>query len=124
MKTNTSKWGRILLGIFLIIYAVNQFAHLFPTGYDNMPEEAQRFLDSVVMYLPYLYILEAVIGLLLILDKWSAFILIVLFPLSVSFLIFTYANGDLTETWSALVVAALNIFLILSDKEKYKPLFE
>jgi putative oxidoreductase len=124
MKTNVSKGFRVCLGTFLIIYALNQFLHFFPTGYSEMPEDARNFIDGVVVYLPFLYIFEILIGLLLIMNKWSSFILIVLFPLSVSFLIFTIANKDLTETWPALFVAAANIFLLLNNREKYKLLFD
>ena len=124
MKTTISKWSRIFLGLFLIVYALNQFLHFLPSGYTEMPEEARDFLDAVVMYLPLLYMLEIITGLFLIFDKWSAFILVVLFPLSVSFLIFTFANQDLSETWPALLVAGLNITLLTLGREKYKPLFD
>lgn len=115
---------RVLLGAFLVLYALNQFLHFLPSGYGKMPEEARYFIDAVYMYLPFLYMLEIVIGLLLIFNKWTAAILIVLFPLSVSFLIFTYANQDLAETWPALLVALLNLALLFSYKDKYLPLFE
>jgi hypothetical protein len=123
MKGDLSKWGRIFLGIFLIIYAFNQFLHFLPTSYGQMPEDARNFLDAVVMYLPILYIFEIIIGLFLILNRWTAFILIVLFPLSVSFLIFMFANGELAITWPALVVATLNVILIVNNRERYKTLF-
>ena len=124
MKDNISKWGRILLGAFLIIYALNAFFHFFPSGYGKMPYDAMKFIDAVAVYLPVLYIFEIIVGLFLIANKWSAFILIVLFPLSVAFMIFMFANQDFSETWYALVVAALNVILIYNEKEKYKALFE
>ena len=124
MKTQLSKWLRIFLGVFLIVYALNQFLHFLPTGYTEMPEDARNFLDAVVMYLPLLYFFEIVTGLFLVFNKWAPFILIVLFPLSVSFLIFTFANSDLSETWPALIVAVLNVILLFNEREKYKPLFE
>jgi putative oxidoreductase len=124
MRTNISNWSRIALGAFLILYAINQFFHFVPMSYSEMPDEAENFLDSVVTYLPLLYIFEIIIGLFLIFNKWTSFILIVLFPLSVSFLIFTYANSDLGETWPAFFVAALNCFLLFNGREKYKLLFD
>lgn len=114
---------RIVLGLFLIVYALNQFLHFFPTSYGNMPEDARDFIDAVVIYLPFLYVFEILIGLLLIFNKWTAFILILLFPLSVSFLIFHFSNKDMMEMWPALVVALLNVILLLNEKEKYIPLF-
>jgi putative oxidoreductase len=122
-KENTAKWMRTFLGLVLIIYALNQFFHFIPTGYGSMPENARNFIDGVAVYLPLLYIFEIVIGFFLIFNKWPSFILIVLFPLSVSFLIFNFANNDMSETWPALIVAGLNIALLLNEKEKYKPLF-
>jgi len=123
MKENISKWGRMILGIFLILYALNQFLHFAPTSYGKMPEDAQNFLDAVVMYLPFLYVFEIIIGILLIFNIWSAFILIVLFPLSVSFLIFMFSDGQLKETWPALLVALLNIILLINSKDRYTSLF-
>ena len=89
-----------------------------------MNENARDFIDGVAVYLPFLYIFEIIIGLFLILNKWTAFILIVLFPLSFSFLIFSFSNGDLVELVPAIIVAALNIILLIGHKEKYKYLFE
>lgn len=124
MKPATSAWGRIALGAFLILYALNQFLHFFPMGYGKMPDDARQFIDAIVTHLPWLYILEAAIGLLLIANRWTPAILIVLFPLSVSFLMFMYANQDMTEAWPALVVALLNVYLLIAYREKFKPLFE
>jgi len=124
METNISKWLRIFLGLFLIVYALNQFLHVIPAGYTDMPDDARDFLDAVVIYLPLLYVFEIITGLFLIFNKWTALILIMLFPLSVSFLIFTFANQDLSETWPAVLVAGLNFTLLISSRERYKPLFE
>lgn len=124
MKTKIANGLRIFLGVFMIGYALNQFFHVFPTGYGQMPESARAFIDGVAIYLPALYVFEMLIGLFLVMNKWTPFIQVVIFPLSVSFLIFTFANQDIIETWPALVVAVINIFLLLNDWEKYKPLFD
>ncbi|WP_242134521.1 DoxX protein [Aestuariivivens marinum] len=115
---------RIVLGLFLIVYALNQFFHFIPFTYGEMPENTRDFIDAVAIYLPYLYIFEIIIGLFLIFNKWVPFILIVLFPLSVSFLIFNLSDNDFSKIWTALIVAFLNIMLLLGYKEKYKPLFK
>ncbi|HPF10651.1 MAG TPA: DoxX family membrane protein [Flavobacteriaceae bacterium] len=120
----TYRFLRILLGLFLIAYALNKFFHFIPNSYGSMPQTAQDFLDAVVMYLPILYIFEIVLGLFLVLNKWKTFIYIVLFPLSIAFLMFSIINGDMVELWPALLVAVINIILILSRKEKYKVLFD
>lgn len=113
-----------MLGVFLIFYGLNQFFHFLSTSYGQMPTLVRDFIDAVVWYLPFLYAFEILIGLFVILNRWTSFILIVLFPLSISFLIFIFANGNLPITWPALVVAALNVILVFSRKEKYTPLFD
>ncbi|WP_111308177.1 hypothetical protein [Confluentibacter sediminis] len=123
MKSNVYKWSRIVLGLFLMIYALNQFLHFLPTSYGQMPEDSRYFIDAIAMYLPYLYIFEMVIGLLLVTNKWTPFIVIVLFPLTVSFLIFNMTNNDISKFWPAVVVAFLNIILLINNSKKYKPLF-
>jgi putative oxidoreductase len=121
MKINdtTKKVLRIVLGLFLILYGLNKFLHVVPTGFGEMPETARDFIDGVAVYLPYLYIFEILIGLFLILDFWTPLILILLAPLSFSFVFFVITNGDLTEIWPAVIVAVLNLLLIFSIKDKY-----
>lgn len=125
MKTKGGFYSlvRIVLGLFLVLYALNQFIHIVPTSYNKMPEITRDFIDSVAVYLPYLYIFEIVVGLFLIIDKWSALLIIVLIPLTVSFMIFNISNNDINTFWPAAIVAILNILLLMRYKEKYKPLF-
>ena len=125
MKNNQSlKTGlRILLGLFLIGYALNQFFHFVPSSYGDMPPKAMDFIDATVTYLPMLYLFEIVLGLLLLLNKWTAFLLLVLFPLSIAFLIFSISNQDMSDAWPAMVIALITITLLLFEKEKYQPLF-
>ncbi|GAA3562538.1 DoxX protein [Snuella lapsa] len=123
-QNSISKWFRILLGLFLIVYALNQFLHFLPTSYGTMPENTRDFIDAVAVYLPYLYMFEILIGVLLLINKWTPFIIIVLFPLTIAFLIFNLSNNDISKIWPALIVAFLNITLVLSNKKKYIPLFE
>jgi len=122
-STSNSKIFRIILGLFLILYALNQFLHFIPFTYGEMPTNTRDFIDAVAAYLPYLYILEILIGLLLIFNKWTPFILIVLFPLTISFLIFNFSNNDFSKIWSSLIVAFLNTLLLIQYNKKYKPLF-
>ncbi|UKM64887.1 hypothetical protein GSB9_01445 [Flavobacteriaceae bacterium GSB9] len=122
-QTKTSNWLRIILGLFLIIYALNQFIHFIPFTYGDMPENTRDFIDAVAHYLPFLYLFEILIGVLLIINKWTPFIIIVLFPLTISFLVFNLSNNDLIKIWPAVVVAILNVLLLLRFKEKYQPLF-
>ncbi len=124
MKTN--KFTRVIatiLGVYLILYAANQFFHIFPTSYGAMPDFARRYLDAVVVFLPALYIFEILVGIFLILNIWTPLIAIVLAPLSVSFMIFNFTNGD-WNIISAAFVAILNLILLFRYWDSYKPLFK
>ncbi len=126
MKNNQSlkTWLRVLLGLFLIVYALNQFLRFLPTSYGKMPEDAMNFIYAVAIYLPILFIFEIILGLLFILNKWTPFLLLALFPLSVAFLIFSISNQDFLDAIPALVVATLNFILVAFEKERYRPLFK
>ena len=123
-KNTFIKVFRIVLGLVLIVYSLNQFFHFLPTSYGEMPESTRDFLDTTVDYLPYLYLFEIVVGLFLVFNKWTSFFLIVLIPLSISFLMFTFLNQDFLKALPALLVALLNFVLITYNREKYKPLFD
>ena len=122
-KSGVIRVLRIVLGLFLITYALNKFFQFLPAGYGEMPEPTQDFLDAVAAYLPALYIFEVILGLFLLFNKWTPAVLLVLFPLSISFLIFSVANGDVVMAWPAILVAFINIFLMWNLRDRYKPLF-
>jgi len=124
MKNSTDKWIRIVLGLFLILYALNQFVHVLPTSYGQMRPLTREFLDSILTYLPFLYFFEMIVGVLLVLNKWTKLILIMLVPLSFSFLMFNLINQDISMMWPAIFVAILNIALLWIYRETYKILLE
>ena len=119
---NSTRVVSILLGLFLIVYALNQFLHFFPMSYGQMPDFTRNFLDATLPYLPILYIFEIVLGLLFIFNKWEPFLVIVLAPLSIAFLIFNLSNGGM-NILSAAFVALLNLVLAWQYRKKYYPLF-
>ncbi len=121
-KSKLTRGVSIILGIFLIVYAANQFLHFFPTSYGRMPDFTRDYLDAILPFLPALYIFEIIVGIFLIFNIWIPFIAIVLAPLSINFLIFNFANGD-WNMLSAAFVAVLNLVLIYQYWPKYKPLF-
>ncbi len=123
MKTTKfTKVVTMILGAFLVLYGANMFLHIVPTGYGDMEDFTREFLDSVLPFLPFLYIFEILLGIVLIWGKWVPFLMILLAPLSVNFLMFNFLNGG----WNiipAIIVAMLNLVLLYQYKEKYKPLF-
>lgn len=122
-NSKTTRILSIVLGTFLIIYAANQFLHFLPSGYGKMPEFTREYLDAVLPFLPALYIFEIILGIAFITNKWVPFLVIILAPLSVNFLIFNFANGG-WNILTAAFVAVMNLALIYQYRDRYKPLFK
>ncbi|MDF1572845.1 MAG: hypothetical protein P1P82_14650 [Bacteroidales bacterium] len=121
-NSKTTRIISIVLGAFLVLYAANQFLHFLPSGYGKMPDFTRDYLDAMLPFLPALYIFEIILGLAFITNKWVPFLVIILAPLSVNFLIFNLANGG-WNILSAAFVALLNLVLIYQYRDRYKPLF-
>ncbi|MDC7994939.1 DoxX family membrane protein [Altibacter sp. HG106] len=124
MTASYTKILRWLLGLFLIVFGLNKFIGFLPVP--EFPEEAADFIASLdatgyVLYLIALF--ELLIGLLLLLNKWVAFALLLLVPISLNILLF-HLFLDLSDIWGALVVVSLNILLIYKYWKAYRPLFQ
>lgn len=119
MKFSLDSWLRKSLGLFIFLYALNQFLHILPTSYGAMPDITQHFLDSIIMFLPYLYFFELIIGFMLFFNLWTSLILIALFPLSTAFLFFNFVNGDLGMMIPAILVSFPNFYLLFKRWDKY-----
>lgn len=114
---------RIVLGIILVIFGSNKFLHFLPlpppTG------SAAEFMDSLKAtgyIFPIIGILEVFIGVMLLLQKWVAFVLILLAPISINILLF-HLFLDIPGVTVAFLVVILNGILIYKRWKYYSPLF-
>lgn len=124
MTASFTKILRWLLGVFLLVFGINKFIGFLPTP--QFPEDAANFISSLdatgyVLYLIALF--EIFIGLLLLANKWVAFALLLLAPISLNILLF-HVFLDLSDIWGALVVVSLNVLLIYKYWKAYRPLFQ
>lgn len=110
---------KLLLGSFLIIYALIRFYFFFEVNNEVATTEGEEVfkgvklqLPSLYSYLPYMYIIEVIFGLFLIFDKWSFIVLTILSPLSFTFIFFCIANNDLSELSLAIFVTLIDIILL------------
>ncbi|MDD2986004.1 DoxX family membrane protein [Flavobacterium sp.] len=114
---------RILLGIILLVFGLNKFVQFIPSS--ELPENATAFITSLATtgyVLPVVGVLEILIGLLLLTNKWVPFALVVLVPISVNILLF-HLFLDIPGISGALLVTVLNGILMYKLWPKYKPLF-
>lgn len=114
---------RIALGFLLLVFGSNKFLHFIP-----LPEptgSAADFMNSLgaTGYIfPVVGFLEVVIGMMLLMKKWTAFALILLAPISINILLF-HLFLDIPGLSVALVVALLNGIMIYKHWKQYTPLF-
>ena len=122
MNSKVTMVLRIILGLILVIFGANKFGHFMPSP--ELTGDAATFMGSLAGagYFTILGVLEIFIGLLLILNKWVPFALVLLAPLVVNFLIFhlTYDMGGILP---ASIVTVLSIVLIYANWNKFKTLF-
>jgi uncharacterized membrane protein YphA (DoxX/SURF4 family) len=123
MNSQFTKLMRILLGAILVVFGLNKFLIFIPAP--ELPENAANFinsLESTGYVLQVVGAIEVLIGLLLLLNKWVAFALVVLVPISANILLF-HLFLDIPGISGALLVAIFNGILMYKLWPKYKPLF-
>lgn len=123
MNSKFTKLMRILLGAILVIFGLNKFLNFIPAP--ELPENADSFINSLAStgyVLQVVGVIEVLIGLLLLLNKWVAFALVVLVPISVNILLF-HLFLDIPGISGALLVTVFNGILMYKLWPKYKPLF-
>jgi putative oxidoreductase len=123
MNSTFTKIIRYLLAIILIIIGLNKFFKFIPMP--DMPDDASEFMGSLKAtgyILPVLGVVEIFIGLLLLFNKWIAFAVLALVPISVNVLLY-HLFLDIPTIGIAALVAVINFTLIYKLWPKYKPLF-
>ena len=123
MNSQFTKMMRILLGAILVVFGLNKFLNFIPAP--ELPENAADFINSLAStgyVLQVVGVIEILIGLLLLLNKWVAFALVVLVPISVNILLF-HLFLDIPGLSGALLVAIFNGILMYKLWPKYRPLF-
>ena len=123
MNSTFSKILKIVLGLVLLVFGINKFFNFIPMP--ELPAQATDFMASLGAtgyVLPVVGTLEAIVGLLLIFNKWVPFALLLLAPISANILLF-HLFLDLPGIAIALVIAVLNAILIVKYWKSYSPLF-
>lgn len=123
MNSKVTMALRIVLGLILIIFGANKFIGFMPTP--DLPEAAGNFMGALAntgYMFPLIGLVEIIVGLLLVFNKWVAFALVLLAPVAVNMVLFhlKLAPGGIGP---AALVTILNVILIYANWDKYKPLF-
>jgi putative oxidoreductase len=123
MNSTFTKIIRFILALLLILIGANKFLQFIPAP--NIPDDAAQFMGSLKAtgyILPVLGVVEICIGLMLLFNKWVAFAVLALVPVSVNILLY-HIFLDIPHIGVAAIVAVINFLLIYKLWPKYRPLF-
>lgn len=124
MKSTFTIIMRVLLGLALLVFGLNKFFSFIPMF--EMPPAAANFmqsLESTGYVLSVVALIEILVGLLLLLNKWVPFALIILAPISINILLF-HMFLDVSDILVAIIIVTLNVILIYKYWRAYRPLFQ
>jgi len=120
MKTKFDVAARLILGVILLIFGLNTFLHFMPMP--EPPEGAGKllwaFAESGYIF-PMIGVVKIVVGLLLLINRYVSLALLLLAPFSVNIILF-HLVLDPKGIAAAIVVIALNVYLLFVNKAKYE----
>ncbi|MEN8124922.1 MAG: DoxX family membrane protein [Bacteroidota bacterium] len=123
MNDKIVKIVQIVLGLLLIVFGANKFFNYMPSP--EMHESAADFMAALYNtgYLfKFIGFVEIVSGILILINKWVPFALLLIAPIVVNIILFHLAL-DLGSIMPGAVILILVVYLFYYYWNKYKPLF-
>ena len=113
---------RILLGIFVLVFGINKFAHFMPTP-EGMSPDALSYFSSLTVSktMAVVGLVEILAGLALLTNKFGALMSLILMSISFNAVLF-HATLDPGNIAGSLVLLVLNIAVLMGYKDSYKDL--
>ncbi len=115
--------ARILLGLIFLVFGLNGFLHFIPM--QPMAGGAGAFIGALAAtgyMLPIVFAAQAVSGALLLAGVWVPLALTILAPVIVNIVFFHLALAP-QGLPLAVIVVALELWLVWEHREKFAPLF-
>jgi putative oxidoreductase len=117
--------ARTLLGLIFVVFGVNFFYHFLPMAQPAMSPAASAFSGGLFgsgYFFQYMKVLEIVSGLFLLINRYTAFFLLVLLPISLNiFLFHTILVPSGMPIGISIII--LNVFLCIAYIKYYKSVF-
>ena len=114
----------ILLGLMLIIFGLNGFLQFMPMP--EMADPGQQFIGALMQtgyILAIVAIVEILAGILILINKYQALALIVLFPILLNAFLF-HLFLDIQGIGASVFALILTIYLLINHKEKFSALLK
>jgi uncharacterized membrane protein YphA (DoxX/SURF4 family) len=115
----------LLFGLMFINAGLNKFFNYMPPP-ENLPEKLQKvFLafTEIGWLMPLVGFVEVLGGLLFIFPKTRALAALIIFPVIIG-IILTNTVTDTTGLPIALIVLAINLWVIYENRSKYLPMLK
>ena len=124
MNSTFTRILRTILGLGLIVFGLVKLIQFDFMPSPTFTDDSSTFMDSLNTgyVLTVVGILEILIGMLLIFNKWVPFALILLAPITINVLLF-HLFLDPPGLILAIIVVFLNAILIYKHWKSYRPLF-
>lgn len=113
----------ILFGLMFINSGLNKFLNFMPMP-EDMPENLTKLiaaLTEIGWLLPLVGAVEIIAGLLFMIPKYRALGAIMMLPVMVGIML-THTLTDTSGLPVALVLFAINLWVIFENREKYMPM--
>jgi putative oxidoreductase len=117
--------ARILLGLIFVVFGLNFFFHFLPMTPPPMSEKAQAFSGGLYgsgYFFQYMKVIEISSGLAILFNRYTAFFLLILFPVSVNIFLFhaILLPSGLTVAGPLII---LHLFLAFAYRKYYSSIF-
>jgi len=116
---------RILLGLIYVVFGFNYFHPFLHMPMPVMSKEASGFEGGLMgagYFFPFLKVVEIVSGLFLIINKYTAFFVLIIFPITLNIFLFHAALLPSGLTMAAPMLL-INLFLGYAYRKYYAGIF-
>ncbi|MES2807813.1 MAG: DoxX family membrane protein [Bacteroidota bacterium] len=116
--------ARILLGLIYVVFGLNFFLHFIPSP-PPTNDAAGAFSGGLYgsgYFFQYMKVLEIVGGLFILINRFTAFFLLVLLPISLNIFLFHAILAPAGAPMGAGIII-LNVFLCVAYFKYYKSVF-
>ncbi|MGZ3753686.1 MAG: hypothetical protein ACXVAY_01935 [Mucilaginibacter sp.] len=117
--------ARIMLGLIFVVFGLNFFLHFYNPAMPVMSPVATAFQTGLFgsgYFFKYMKVIEVLCGLFILINRYTALFLVILFPISVNIFLFhaiLLPSGIPVGT----AVLVLNLFLGFAYRKYYTGLF-
>jgi putative oxidoreductase len=117
--------ARIILGLIFVVFGINFFYDFMHVKPPAMTPAASAFAGGLFgsgYFLQYLKVIEIISGLFLLINRYTAFFLLVLLPISVNIFLFHAILAPYGAPLGTTIII-LNVFLCIGYFKYYSSVF-